>query len=98
MSVQDDKGVFVFAQQVDNKITSVSYELIGKGKELANDLGTEVTAVLLGHNVEPLCERLAKYGADKIIVVGDPAAVAGMVGNNRQTRRYSGLRARLAEE
>ncbi|NCE74640.1 electron transfer flavoprotein subunit alpha/FixB family protein, partial [Anaerotruncus sp. X29] len=73
MSVQDYKGVFVFAQQVDNKITSVSYELIGKGKELANDLGTEVTAVLLGHNVEPLCERLAKYGADKIIVVDDPA-------------------------
>ena len=54
MSVQDYKGVLVFAQQVDNKITSVSYELIGKGKELANDLGTEVTAVLLGHNVEPL--------------------------------------------
>ena len=32
------------------------------------------------------------------IVVGDPAAVAGMVNNNRQTRRYSGLRARLTEE
>ena len=32
MSVQDYKGVFVFAQQVDNKITSVSYELIGKGR------------------------------------------------------------------
>ena len=73
MSVQDYKGVFVFAQQVDNKITSVSYELIGKGKELANDLGTEVTAVLLGHNVEPLCERLAKYGADNIFLM-DAAA------------------------
>ena len=32
------------------------------------------------------------------IVVGDPAAVAQMVHNNRQARRYSGLRARLAEE
>ena len=41
MSLQDYKGVFVFAQQVDNEITPVSYELIGKGKELANDLGTK---------------------------------------------------------
>lgn len=73
MSVQDYKGVFIFVQQVDNKITSVSYELIGRGKELAADLGTEVTAVLLGHKVEGLCVNLAKYGAAHIIVVDDPA-------------------------
>ncbi|MDD4692169.1 MAG: electron transfer flavoprotein subunit alpha/FixB family protein, partial [Eubacterium aggregans] len=35
MSIQDYKGVFTFVQQVDNEITPVSYELIGKGKELA---------------------------------------------------------------
>ena len=35
MSIQDYKGVFVFVQQVDNKVSSVSYELIGKGKQLA---------------------------------------------------------------
>ena len=46
MSLQDYKGVFVFVQQVDNVITPVSFELIGKGKELANDLDTEVTAVV----------------------------------------------------
>lgn len=73
MGVQDYKGVFIFVQQVDNKVTSVSYELIGKGKQLAADLGTEVTAVLLGHQVDPLCANLAKYGADRIIVVDDPA-------------------------
>jgi len=73
MSIHDYKGVFVFVQQVDNKVTSVSYELISKGKELAKELNTEVTAVLLGHKVEALCTKLAKYGADKIVVVDDPA-------------------------
>ena len=73
MAVSDYKGVFIFAQQVDNKITGVSYELIGKGKALAADLGTEVTAVLLGHQVGDLTKKLAKYGADRVIVVDDPA-------------------------
>jgi electron transfer flavoprotein alpha subunit len=73
MNIQDYKGVFIFVQQVDNKITSVSYELIGKGKELAKELGTEVTAVLLGSNIKALADRLAEFGADKVIVVDDPA-------------------------
>lgn len=73
LNLHDYKGVFVFVQQVDNKVTSVSYELIGKGKELASELDTSVTAVLLGFKVDALCAKLAKYGADKIIVVDDPA-------------------------
>ena len=66
------KGVFVFAQQVDNVISNIAYELIGKGKELAKDLGVEVTAVLVGSDVKGLADQLAKYGADKVIVVDDP--------------------------
>ena len=34
------KGVFVFAQQVDNEVSSIAYELLGKAKELAADLAT----------------------------------------------------------
>ena len=64
MNLQDYKGVYVFVQQVDNKITGVSFELIGKGKELADAMDTEVTAVLLGSKVEGLCDELAEYGAD----------------------------------
>ena len=66
------KGVFVFAQQVDNVISNIAYELIGKGKELAKDLGVEVTAVLVGSDVKGLADQLAEYGADKVIVVVDP--------------------------
>ena len=72
LSIHDYKGVFIFVQQVDNKVTSVSYELISKGKELAKELDTSLTAVLLGFKVEALCANLAKYGADKIIIVDDP--------------------------
>ena len=73
MSLEQYKGVFIYAQQVDNEISSIAFELIGKAKELAADLNTEVTAVLLGSNVKGLVDELAEYGADKVIVVDDPA-------------------------
>ena len=66
------KGVFVFAQQVDNKLSGIAFELVGEGSRLAEKLGTEVTAVLLGSGVAGLADELAEYGADKVIVVDDP--------------------------
>jgi electron transfer flavoprotein alpha subunit len=73
MSIQDYKGVFICVEQVDKKIAGVSYELLGKGKELAAALKTEVTAVLLGKDVAELADKLARYGADKVIIVDDDA-------------------------
>ena len=72
MALEEYKGVFVFAQQVDNQISNIAYELIGKGKGLAADLQTEVTAVLVGSDVKGLADKLAEYGADRVIVVDDP--------------------------
>ncbi len=72
MNLEEYKGVYVFAQQVDNIVNSIAFELIGKGKDLAADLGTEVTAVLVGSGVKGLADELAEYGADKVIVVDDP--------------------------
>jgi exodeoxyribonuclease V alpha subunit len=67
--------------------------------------GSEYRAVILAalEGAPFLMTRGVLYTAvtrarELFIVVGDPAAVAGMVNNNRQTRRYSGLRARLMEE
>jgi len=73
MNLQEYKGVFVFVQQMDQIINGVSYELIGKAKELAADLSTDVTAVLFGFEVKSLANNLAAYGADRIIIVDDPA-------------------------
>lgn len=72
MNIEQYKGVFVFAQQVDNELNGIALELVGKGKDLAKDLNTEVTAVLVGSDVKGLADELAAYGADKVIVVDDP--------------------------
>jgi len=73
MNKSDYKGVFVFAEQVDGKVTGVAYELTGKAKELAAALGTEVTCLLLGSGVGGLTDSLARQGADRVVVVDDPA-------------------------
>ncbi|MBD5482767.1 MAG: electron transfer flavoprotein subunit alpha/FixB family protein [Lachnospiraceae bacterium] len=72
MNLEEYKGVYVFAQQVDNEISSIAFELLGKAKQLAGDLKEEVTAVLLGSGIKDLADQLAEYGADKVIVVDDP--------------------------
>ena len=72
LKVEECKDVFIFAQQVDNKINNIAYELLGKAKDLAADLGQQVTAVLIGSDVKGLADNLAQYGADRVIVVDDP--------------------------
>lgn len=66
-------SVFVFAEQVDNHITPVSFELIAKARELAEKLECEVVALLLGEKVEELVQPLFSYGANKVILCEDPA-------------------------
>ena len=72
MGLEEYKGVYVCAQQVDNELSGIAFELLGKAKELAGDLNTDVTAVLIGSGVKGLADQLAEYGADKVIVVDDP--------------------------
>lgn len=72
MNIEEYKGVYVFAQQVDNQLSPIAFELLGKARDLAKDLQTEVVAVLIGYNVKNLADKLAAYGADKVILVDDP--------------------------
>ncbi len=59
-------GVWVFAEQRENRIMPVVLELLGEGRKLADEIGTELCAVLCGDHVEKLAEELAAYGADKV--------------------------------
>ncbi len=70
--IEQYKDVYVFAQQVDNEISPIAFELLGKATDLAKDLDEQVVAVLIGYNVKDLADQLAVYGADKVIVVDDP--------------------------
>jgi len=66
------KNVYVYAEQRDGVFQKVAYELIGKAKELAADLGQEVVAVALGDKVTNTARELFNYGADQVIVVDHP--------------------------
>ena len=60
------KGVWVFAEQREGKIMPVVIELLGEGKRLAKEIGTELCAILCGSGVEHLVGELFAYGADKV--------------------------------
>lgn len=67
-TIKDVKGVMVVAEQKKGEIQSVSYELLGIGRTLADDTGGELSAVLIGGNVAPHAQRLIAYGADKVFL------------------------------
>lgn len=73
MSLSEYKGIFVFAEQRDRKVQKVALELIGKGKELAKELQTTVTAVLLGKDMLDEAKKLNYAGADKVIYIDNDA-------------------------
>ena len=66
------KNVYVFAEQRDGVIQKVAYELIGKARELADNLGQEVVAVVLGDGIQAAAAELFKFGADQVIAVDAP--------------------------
>lgn len=62
------KNVFVFVEQREGNIQGVAIELLGKARNLADSLGENVYAILLGKNIEEKAQSLIAYGADKVIV------------------------------
>ena len=65
------RDVYVFAEQSDGELHKVGIELVGKARELADDLGQQVAAVLLGSGVKDKAQELIACGADKVVVVDD---------------------------
>jgi electron transfer flavoprotein alpha subunit len=66
------KGVWVFAEQRGGILQKVSLELLGKGREIAEKLDTELTAVLIGNDVKTLGKELIAYGAHKVLIIEHP--------------------------
>jgi electron transfer flavoprotein alpha subunit len=65
------QGVFAITEQRDGELRKVSFEVASEGRRVADGLGTELTAVLLGSGVDGLVEELKKYGPDKILAADD---------------------------
>lgn len=66
--VDDYEGVWVFIEQRDGKVANVSYEILSEGRKLANELGTYVGAVIMGHNIGDILKHVFAYGADRAYI------------------------------
>ena len=66
-------SVMVFAEQEDGKVHQVTYELLGKGRELAEKSKAMLSSVLLGYQVEKEAEELIYYGADRVFLYDHPS-------------------------
>ena len=66
------KGVWVFCEQRQGKLMPTDFELVSEARKLADELGCEVTGLLLGDNVEGIAKELGGYGADKVLVCESP--------------------------
>ncbi len=66
------KGVWVWVEQLGGRAASISWEMMGEGRRLADKLGTTVTACVLGSNVDDIAAQAISFGADRVMAVDDP--------------------------
>jgi electron transfer flavoprotein alpha subunit len=68
------KGDILVLAQIDNngELDAITYELLGKGRELANKLGVKLAALLMGHKVETLVKAISAAGLDTVLLADHP--------------------------
>lgn len=86
------KDVWVFCEQKKGIVQSVAYELLGKGRELADELGVDLCGVLLGENVKGEAQKVIHRGANKVYLVDAPEL------KNYQDEPYSKVLVKLIKE
>ncbi|HVI41570.1 MAG TPA: electron transfer flavoprotein subunit alpha, partial [Anaerovoracaceae bacterium] len=65
------KGIWIIVEQSKLEIRKVSLELLSQGRIIADKTGEPLIAVILGKGVAELAQKVAAYGADKVILVDD---------------------------
>lgn len=71
-SPAEASGLWVYLEQQEGRLQGVSLELLGQGRRLADELGTQLTALLLGDQVSSLADEAIAYGADLVLVAEHP--------------------------
>jgi len=66
------QGVWVWVEQFNGQASSISWEMMGQGRKIADQLGTQLTACLLGNDVKGVTEEAIHYGADRVFLLDDP--------------------------
>ena len=70
--MSEHNNVMVYTEVAGETLSAMSLELIGCGRKLADDLGQELCAVLVGTKVSSLAQGAISFGADKVYLVDDP--------------------------
>ena len=92
VDLSEYRGVLIFAEQRRGRTHPVAYELLGKGRELAEQLGEPLYAVVIGSGVGQGAEELVARGADRVFAYDDPALA------DFRDDPYSALLVELARE
>ena len=66
------RGVWVWVEQFQGHACTISWEMMGQGRRLADELGVALTACVLGHDVAHIAREAIAYGADRVFLVDDP--------------------------
>ena len=74
----DWSGVYVFAELAEKKPLPVAFELLGKGRALADQLGAKLTAVAVGYEIDSCAAALIAHGADEVVLCDDAAYASGL--------------------
>ena len=72
-------GVFVYVESRNGQMVSVSGEVLGAAKKIAEELDEEVTAVVIGSDVEAVAETAFDLGADEVIGADDEALALSLI-------------------
>lgn len=69
--IEDFKDIWVFCEQRHGHMMNTNFELISEGRKLADERGSQLVGVILGHDIGSLAKDLGGYGADKVIICDD---------------------------
>jgi electron transfer flavoprotein alpha subunit len=67
------KGIWVLAERSDGSLRKVTFEILSEARKIADKIGEELCAVILGEQVESLADKCGHYGADKVYLVENAA-------------------------
>jgi electron transfer flavoprotein alpha subunit len=85
-------NVFVWIDQTGGAADSIAWETLGAARNVADDLGGQLVALVLGENVSALAEQAIHYGADGAIIADDPTL------KNFRLEPYAAVLTKLAQE
>ena len=64
-------GVFIVGETKSKQASPITFQLIWKGRELADTLGEDLSVILMGHNLSDVCNQLSKYEVDNVYITDD---------------------------